>query len=91
MQYLERTDFSALVCDVRLEGLDGFDILTIARRKNPSLGAVLMTGAPTPEDATQAENLRASYLSKPIGMDQLLRCVREATVRSVAGSEVYAG
>ncbi len=78
LHHLEKTDFDGLVCDVRLENLDGFDVLAIARKKNPGIGAVLMTGAPTPEDAEQARALKVTYLSKPIGMGELIACIDRA-------------
>ncbi|MFN8392677.1 MAG: response regulator [Bdellovibrionota bacterium] len=77
LKHLDRTDFDAMVCDVRLENLDGFDLLGLARKKHPSIAGLLMTGAPCPDDLNRAEQLSASYLSKPIGMVQLLATVEQ--------------
>jgi DNA-binding response OmpR family regulator len=75
LKYLDRTEFDGIVCDVRLENFDGFDILALSRKKNPSMAAILMTGAPCAEDSLRAEQMGASYLSKPIGMSELLSTV----------------
>jgi len=83
---LERSEFDALVCDIRLENLDGFDVLSIARKKSPIIGAVLMTGAPVADDAHRAAESNAMYLSKPIGIPELLRNVQKAI--EVAGDIV---
>ena len=73
-----RSDFDGLVCDVRMENLDGFDLLVLSRKKNPTIAAVLMTGAPCEGDVSRAQELGASYLSKPIGMSQLLSTVEQS-------------
>lgn len=79
---LDKTFFDVLVCDVRLEDLDGFDIMAIARKKYPGIGVVLITGAPSDSDAKSAEQQNAAYLSKPIGFDLLVSTVTDALSNS---------
>lgn len=86
MQQLDRTIFEVVVCDVRLEDLDGFDIMTIARKRFPGIGIVLITGAPSTADAQIALEQGASYLSKPIGFDLLVETVNNA--QDLVNSEV---
>lgn len=81
--YLDKTFFDVLVCDVRLEDLDGFDIMAIARKKYPSIGAVLITGAPSETDSQAAERQNAAYLSKPIGFDLLVTTVSDVMNSSI--------
>ena len=76
--HLDKTLFDVLVCDVKLEDLDGFDIMSIARKKYPSIGVVLITGAPSAPDAETAAEQNAAYLSKPIGFDLLISSVEQA-------------
>jgi DNA-binding NtrC family response regulator len=78
LQQLDRTVFDVLVCDVRLEDLDGFDIMAIARKRFPAIGVVLITGAPSTSDAQIALEQSATYLSKPIGFDLLVEAVENA-------------
>ena len=78
LKHIERTDFDGMVCDVRLENLDGFDLLALARKKNPSIAAVLMTGAPCSEDELQAQALEVRYLAKPIGVGMLLETIEQS-------------
>ena len=77
LKQLDRTDFDGIVCDVRLENLDGFDLLVLSRKKNPTIAGVLMTGSPCEEDELRAKDLEVSYLSKPIVMSQLLSTVEQ--------------
>ena len=74
---LDKEYFDAMVCDVRLENLDGFELLALSRKKNPLMGAVLMTGAPTQEDSLRAHRVGAHYLSKPIGLGALRATIDE--------------
>ena len=82
LNLIENKYFDVLVCDVKLEEFDGFDIMEIARNKSSEIGVVLITGAPSEEDSLRAEKLNASYLSKPIGFDLLLSSVEVALERS---------
>lgn len=69
---IDRSYFDAIVCDVMMEGLDGFDLLTLARRKNNDIAFVLITGAPSKTDEERAHELDAAYLSKPVSLKELL-------------------
>ena len=80
--HLEKTFFDVLVCDVMLEDFDGFDIMSIARKKNASIAAVLITGAPSELDAERAARENAGYLSKPIGFDLLISTIDNAVEAS---------
>ena len=82
LSLLDRTLFDVLVCDVRLEDLDGFDIMTIARKRYPGIGVVLITGAPSAADESVANEQNATYLSKPIGFDLLIESVHRAALGS---------
>lgn len=75
---LQRLSFDCVVCDVMMEGLDGFDLLAVARRKAPETAFLLVTGAPSPVDSERANRAGALYLSKPLGAEFLLRAVKSA-------------
>lgn len=85
LNHLEKTYFDVLVCDVLLEELDGFDIMTIARKKQPSIAVLLITGAPSEPDAEKAAAQGAAYLSKPIGFDLLISTIQNC-IESAKGS-----
>ena len=79
---IERGAFDGMVCDVRLENLDGFDLLMISRKRNPMIAGVLITGAPTDFDADRAKELSAAYLSKPIALGYLFARLDELVQRA---------
>ena len=77
LELLETNHYDALLSDVRLSPFDGFEIAQIARKRNPNLGVLLLTGAPEESDIGRAQQLAMSYLVKPIGMDQLRSAVNQ--------------
>jgi two-component system NtrC family response regulator len=72
-----------LLTDVRLEGMDGLELLGIARRLRPELPVLVMTSFGSIESAVEAMRGGASdYLTKPLTVDDLLlRVERAARVR----------
>lgn len=91
LKLLDRSHFDGLICDVRLEHMDGFDLLGLARRHNPHLVAVLITGAPNDLDAVRAQGMDAEYLVKPLSLSKLIAIVQErlsiATPSSIEASQ----
>lgn len=84
VSHLDRGFFDVVVCDVMMEGLDGFDVLSIARRKNTAIGVILITGAPSQADAQRAERQHAVYLAKPVGLDLMIQTVESVMEKTRA-------
>ncbi|MBI4521393.1 MAG: sigma-54-dependent Fis family transcriptional regulator [Gemmatimonadetes bacterium] len=62
-----------LVADVRMPGVDGVELLRIARERDPELPVLLLTAYPTVETAVESMKLGAAdYLTKPFLPDDLL-------------------
>lgn len=78
LHLIEKFSFDSIICDVMLEELDGFDLLLIARKKDPFIGFVLITGSPCEKDRTRAKIQEAFYLTKPIGFDELMKVVQQS-------------
>lgn len=58
--------------DISLPGADGFEVLTAARRSNPSAFVVMITGYGSLETAVNAVRLGAQdYLTKPFSLDRV--------------------
>ncbi len=76
LAYLNRIGFDAIVCDVALDGTDGFGIAAIARNKNPEIGVVLATGSPSSSDFERAQSQSAEYISKPISVERLRSAIQ---------------
>jgi CheY-like chemotaxis protein len=78
LNFLEKRSFDVLISDVLLDEMDGFEIQSIAKRKYPDIGVVLITGAPNPLDEQRAFIFGINYLSKPTGFEALLRATEQA-------------
>jgi two-component system response regulator PrrA len=67
----------AVVTDFDMPHMDGGRLVVELRLRMPDLPAVIMTGNP---DARPLINwLRAEYLAKPFGLDELLQAIGAAT------------
>lgn len=67
-----------LVADVRLTGVDGLELIRIARGICPEIRSIVITGHPSAETRERAEALEAShFLVKPDGLDHLRGIARQ--------------
>jgi two-component system response regulator GlrR len=70
----------AVITDLRMDGLDGLELLTEIESRYPVLPVVLMTAHGTIPDAVKATRLGAyAFLTKPIDDGELVACLRQAT------------
>lgn len=78
---LAQQSFDVLVADLRLEAdTDGLDILAEARRRNPSMVCIILTGFGSLDSAIEALRLGADdYLLKPCRIDDLKRTLSKRT------------
>jgi len=76
-QLLEETPFDVIVSDIVMPHLSGLQLLEIARRQNPDVQVVLVTGYATNELAREALERGASgFIEKPFRIEQLLATLR---------------
>lgn len=72
----------AVLCDIVMPGVDGMELITQLRTLDGAMPVVLMTGSPTLETALSAlEHGVISYLTKPFGVDALVKVVGQAVRR----------
>jgi two-component system response regulator AtoC len=70
LRAMERTAFDLALCDLRLPGASGLDVL---KQKSSPVPLILMTAYGNPDIATQAVHAGAfDYISKPINPDDLV-------------------
>jgi len=79
-----------MISDVRMSGISGLETLRRVRQKRSGLPVLLVTAYPDVRDAVIAMRVGAvNYLEKPIDLDELLACVREASgVHEAASARV---
>jgi response regulator RpfG family c-di-GMP phosphodiesterase len=77
-EYLLYTDFSLVITDLKMPGLDGLGVLELVKRSKPDTPVLMLTGISTIDAAVQATKLGASeYLTKPIDNESLLKAVKK--------------
>jgi two-component system response regulator HydG len=73
LDLLSKESFDLIITDKNLPGMDGLEVLRLARTRHPRLQAVVITGFPTPETKTSANDLGVfSYVTKPFGILDIL-------------------
>ena len=75
---LERRPFDALLLDLHMPELDGFEVLAALARRALRPAVIVITGHDTPEDAARCLALGARlFLPKPLAEATLLDGLRE--------------
>lgn len=72
-------DFDVAVLDLKMEDLDGIEVLKIFRKMDPKLVVIMLTGHGSEEAAREGVAAGAfDYLTKPCELDDLLAKIRAA-------------
>jgi DNA-binding NtrC family response regulator len=83
--------YDLVLSDVRLQGMDGMEVLRAIRTASPTTQVVLMTAFGTIEDAVEAMQLGAhSYVRKPSEVADLEQIARQCLAGRVAPSPASA-
>lgn len=76
---LDGRKVAAMVCDIRMPGLSGIELLPKAIAKDPDLAVIMLTGVGEPAVAIESLKLGAAdYLIKPVDMEELALSLRAA-------------
>ena len=79
---LEKQDFDVVLTDLRMEGVDGMDVLKVSRARQPGAEVIFITGFATAESAVQALKHGAFYyIAKPFRLDEVRKVVAEALAK----------
>jgi DNA-binding response OmpR family regulator len=79
---LQREYFDVLLCDVRMPGMSGLDLVTKALDIVPGMPVIILSGASDVSTARDALHRGAmDYLVKPVELDELDRVVQAAARR----------
>jgi len=90
LEKVESNQYDAVVLDVKMPDIDGIEVFRQIHRIRPNLPVLLLTGHSSIGDAfhTSKDGI-ADYLSKPIDMDELAKCINRA-ISAAAGREEMA-
>ncbi len=76
---LEEASFDAMLLDIQMPGLNGFEVLQQIREKELSINVIMISAYSSLENAVKATKLGAfDFIEKPIDRDKLLIAIRNA-------------
>lgn len=79
IQTLRGTDFDVAVLDLKLEDMDGIEVLQIFKKMVPELPVIMLTGHGSEQAAREGVASGAfDYMLKPCDLDELLIKIRQA-------------
>jgi putative two-component system response regulator len=79
---LDRYQFGAILCDVRMPGRSGLDLLPVIRERDTDCAVIMLTGLNDAATATEAIALGAvDYITKPVELEHLARAITTALER----------
>jgi len=68
-----------MVLDLRMPGMDGFEVLRQVKKTYPEVQVIILTGHGSDKDENETRRLGAfEYLKKPVGIDQLIQTIHRA-------------
>ena len=77
--FVEQLSLDAVICDVRMEGMNGLELLDRVKRTNPDLPVLLLTAMGGVKGAVDAMKRGAfQYVTKPCDLAELYRAVEGA-------------
>jgi len=78
LEQLTQKEFDLVLTDLKMEQMDGMQLLEVIKQRAPHTEVVMITGYATVHTAVDAMRKGAAhYLSKPIDLEELRRTVRE--------------
>ncbi|MES2522863.1 MAG: HD domain-containing phosphohydrolase [Gemmatimonadota bacterium] len=88
LEMLTASRFSLMICDLRMPGVSGLDVVPRALAIDADLGIVMLTAVNDANSATDALSSGAfDYLTKPVELPDLQAAVERALNRRVRGIE----
>lgn len=82
LSLIKRGDYSLVLCDIKMNRMDGLEVLTEGLNYKPDLPFIMISGHGTVETAVEASRKGAfDFISKPPDLNRLLITVRNALDR----------
>ncbi len=88
LKLLEDNLYNMILTDVRMPGMDGFDVLRKTKEVSPDTVVIMITAYGSPEGAVTAMKEGAyDYITKPFQVDEVKLTIRKALERNALLSE----
>lgn len=82
LELIKKNDFDLVLCDIKMNKMDGMEVLTAGLEYKPDLPFIMISGHGTIETAVEASKRGAyDFISKPPDLNRLLITVRNALER----------
>jgi len=79
IQALRKQDFDVVILDLKLEDMDGIEVLKILKKMDPKVKVIMLTGHGSEEAAKDGIKEGAyDYLTKPCELSELVSKIRQA-------------
>ncbi|MFW5905965.1 MAG: sigma-54-dependent transcriptional regulator [Desulfobia sp.] len=79
LSYIKKQEYHLILTDLKMEKVDGMDILNYTRKNYPDTEVIMITGYATVDSAIEAMKAGAyHYIAKPYKIEEVRKIVREA-------------
>jgi DNA-binding response OmpR family regulator len=79
IQLVRKQDFDVAVLDLKMEEMDGIEVLKVFKKMDPMMMVIMLTGHGSQQAAKEGIEWGAfDYLTKPCELEELLAKIREA-------------
>lgn len=79
LNFVKDEEPEVMVLDLKMPGVDGFEVLKRVKKTNPALEVIILTGHGSKEDETLCIELGAfAYLEKPLDIELLTKTMEKA-------------
>jgi len=82
VQTIRKHDFDVAVLDLKMEDMDGIEVLKIFQKAYPEMEVIMLTGHGSEQAAREGIEYGAfDYLTKPCELEDLVKKIRQAARR----------
>lgn len=79
LEHIMKQNFDLVLCDIKMPKMDGIEVLQQAKKEQPGLPFIMLTGHGNVETAVEAMRLGAyDFIAKPPDLNRLINSVRHA-------------
>lgn len=78
LNLIEKCEYQLLISDLKMPGMDGFELIKRAKKGRPDMATVMLTGYATVENAVLALRFGVDdYITKPFNINELKKVVKQ--------------
>jgi DNA-binding NtrC family response regulator len=79
IQALRKVDFDVAILDLKMEDMDGLEVLKIFKKMYPKMEVIILTGHESEQTTREGMKYGAfAYISKPCDFEELIYTIRKA-------------